>query len=226
MQEKEYLINDALRENEIYRDDWELNPVANDLYWFVDFFNIAFFKEQKVPTPVLTFERANVGTLGYYRIGINDFGVKNQINVNRLYLDRPLIECLETLVHEMTHSWEHIYLPEKERTNNWYHKKGFREKLYEIGIETDEKGMHQKVGDPFIHLLRQHGVSNPYKSEYVKGFPTGFFLVPPKKKKGKSKLIKYICNCNPARPIRSGRKDIKALCLDCGKLYEMDNSGL
>ena len=58
--------------NELGAMDWELNNMVWDLYWFVDLFNMVFFKETPVPVPALTFEKTNVNNLGYYRIGRNE----------------------------------------------------------------------------------------------------------------------------------------------------------
>jgi hypothetical protein len=208
-------INTDIRDNELATCDWALNPLAWELYWFVDLFNIAFFKGEPVPTPVLTFERSRVNSLGYYRIGFNDFAVKNQINLNRIYLDRPLYETLQTLVHEMVHSWEHIYVPEEKRTKNWYHTKAFRTKLAGIGILTDEKGCHLGIGDPFAHLLRQHAVSLNGEKRNLKGL----ILIPPTKKpKGKSKLKKWSCGC---QNVRVGKSEFYATCNLCGNRFEI-----
>ena len=40
--------------------DWGLNELAWELYWWADFFNIAFFKVQPVPVPVISFEKTRV----------------------------------------------------------------------------------------------------------------------------------------------------------------------
>lgn len=208
MQKRNHKINVAIMENEIETTEWELNDLAWTLYWFVDLFNIRFFPDTPVPIPALTFERTRVNNLGYYRLGLNDWAVKDQINLNRLYIDRPLSETLQTLVHEMVHSWEHIYVPDEKRTKNWYHTKAFRTKLADIGILTDEKGCHLAAGDPFVHLLRQHGVT----FEAPKLSPKGLILIPPKKKKGKSKLKKWSCGC---QNVRVGKAEFHATCDLC-----------
>ena len=53
------------------------------------------------------------------------------------------------------HSWEFTYIPEKDRTKSWYHAKGFRQKLEEFGILTDERGCHVglKKNGLFVYLL-------------------------------------------------------------------------
>ncbi len=215
MQKRCEQINIDIRENELSTCDWNLNPLAWELYWWIDFFNIAFFRRQPVPTPALTFERSRVNNLGFYRIGFNDFAVKNQINLNRIYLDRPINETLQTLVHEMVHSWEHIYVPKEKRTKNWYHTKAFKDKLKEIGILTNEKGCHIAVGDPFVHLLRQHGVSFEATKRNTKGM---IIIPPPAKPKGKSKLKKWSCGCQNARV---GKSEFHASCNLCGNQFEI-----
>ena len=192
-----------------------LNGLARDLYRFVDLFNIEFFKNQPVPTPELTFERSRVNTLGHCKTGFADLAVKDQINLNLLYIERPFNETLQTLAHEMVHSYEHIYVPEEKRTKNWYHTKAFRVKMAEIGILANEKGCHMGISDPFIHLLKQHGVS----FNGAKPNPMGLILIPPKKKpKGKSKLKKWSCGCQNARV---GKADFEATCDICGNKFEL-----
>ena len=209
-------VNIEIMANELDAMDWELNNMVWDLYWFVDLFNMVFFKDTPVPVPALTFEKTNVNNLGYYRIGRNDWAVKDQINLNRLYIDRPLHETLGTLLHEMVHSYEYIYIEEKKRTKNWYHTNAFREKLKSCGIHTDERGCHVAIGDPFKYILTRHGVSFEHDNLVKKG---GLVLIPPKpKKKGKSKLKKWSCGC---QNVRVGTKSFEATCKICGNDFEM-----
>lgn len=209
-------INVAIMENEIETKDWEMNRLASELYWWVDFFNIAFFKSDPIPTPVLTFERTRVNNLGYYRIGFNDFAVKNQININKLYINKPKSDVLQTLIHEMVHSWEHIYVPEKNRTKNWYHTKVFRSRLAKIGILADERGSHTAIGDPFVFLLKKHSVEFANKKKKT----GGMISIPPiTTPKGKSKLRKWTCNCQIAR---IGKAEFHATCNICGNQFKMN----
>ena len=209
-------VNIEIMENELDAMDWELNSLVWDLYWFVDLFNMVFFKETPVPIPALTFEKSRVNNLGFYRIGRNDFAVKDQINLNRLYIERPLYETLGTLLHEMVHSFEYIYIEESKRTKNWYHTNAFREKLKECGIHTDERGCHVAIGDPFRYILKRHGVDLNHGNMVQKG---GLVLVPPKeKKKGKSKLKKWSCGC---QNVRIGTSEFHATCNLCGNEFEL-----
>jgi hypothetical protein len=101
-------INIHIMENEKEAHDWELNTLASELYWWVDFFNIAFFMDQPVPVPAISFEKTKVSNLGHYVIGRNAFGIKENININRVHLKRPMWDLLATLIHEMTHTLSHF----------------------------------------------------------------------------------------------------------------------
>lgn len=214
-------INYELRQNELSATDWELNGLAWELYWWCDFFNIAFFKDQPAPIPVLTFEKSRITTLGHYRIGRNDFGVREQINLNKLHLHRPLWDILATLLHEMVHSWEYTYVDHEKRTKNWYHTKTFRNKLASFGILTNNKGQHVSIGGNFVYLLKQHGISFQSAVRYGTGDTDGgFFKLDPDKgkKKGSSKLKKWSCGCTN---VRVAIADFEAKCLKCGNDFEL-----
>lgn len=208
-------INIEIMENGLEAHDWELNNLIWELSWWVQLFNIAFFKEQPVPLPVLSFQKTRVTTLGHYRIGRNSFGVRENINLNKTHLNRPIWEILATLIHEMCHSWEYLYLPKEDRTKSWYHKKGFRLKLANFGILTDDRGCHMGLGDPFVHILRQHGITFDRKLE------AGKMIAIPKKPavKGRSKLKKWCCPCG--QNVRVGKKEFFATCDLCLDKFEL-----
>jgi hypothetical protein len=216
-------INIEIMENELSAMDWELNPLAYELYWFIDLFHATFFKDTPVPLPALTFEKARINNLGFYRLGLNDFAVKEQINLNRLHLDRPLWNILSTLFHELIHLYEYQYIPENKRTKGWYHGKAFRTKMEEFGIYCADNGAHIGINPKgkFVLLLVQHGVS--FKE--IPGFSmngSGSVIIPiePKAKvKGKSKLKKWSCGCQIAR---IGTCDFCATCDICGCNFELD----
>jgi hypothetical protein len=211
-------VNMEIMENELAAVDWELNPLAWELYWWVHAFQIRFFADEPMPIPALTFEKSRVTTLGHYRIGRNDFAVREQINLNKLHLNRPLWDILATLLHEMVHCWEYCHLPEKDRTKNWYHPKKFREKMQEFGIVCDEKGCHVGLirNGLFAWTLRQNAV----ELNSVPNYQTeGVVPIEPKKKpKGKSKLKKWSCGCTN---IRVAVQDFQAECLKCGNIFEL-----
>lgn len=218
----EKAVNEAIKENELTADDWALREFAEKLYHWVDLFNNDFFKDQPADLPVLTFERARVNNLGSYRIGRNDWGVKEQININQVYIERPLWDVLATLIHEMLHSWEYKYLPEEQRTKNWYHQKTFRLKLAEFGILCNEKGCHEGLiaEGKFMIYLKSHGVSFddlPDYQKYEEGSKLIFPIAPKKKAKGRSKLKKWSCGCTNIR----AAVQVNATCNECDNKFEL-----
>lgn len=207
-------INIEIMENELEAMDWPLHRLSCELYWWVDFFNLAFFKEQPVPVPALSFEKTTVRTLGHYVIGRNAFGVKENINLNRCHLRRPLWDLLATLLHELCHSWQALY---GTPSNSWFHNREFQDKMLSIGIICDSKGCHIGLADPFVYLLGRHGVSFDALPDQASA--DGMLKIPPKPKpKGESKLKKWTCGCTN---IRVAVQDLQAQCLKCGNRFEM-----
>jgi hypothetical protein len=189
---------------------WRLNELAWELYWWVDFFNITFFKKQPVPVPVISFEKTRVTNLGHYMAGRNAFGIKDSINLNRVHLNRPLWDILTTLLHAMTHCWQEMY---GKPSNSWFHNKQFQTKMLEFGIICNGKGCHLGAGDPFVSLLKKHGVVSNHTPE-----AGGIIKIPPNSKpKGKSKLKKWSCGCTN---IRVAIQDLEAKCLKCGNRFK------
>jgi len=204
-------INIAIMENEINAHDWVLNRLASELYWWIDFFNIAFFKNQPVPIPVISFKKTRVNNLGHYVIGRNAFGIRENININRIHLNRPLADILATLLHEMTHSWQAVC---GKPSKSWFHNREFVLKLNGFGIICDNKGRHTDIGDPFIFLLQKHGIrfsDNSGTKEMIS--PSS---VP--KPKGDSKLKKWQCACG--QKARVGKKEFHATCDLCSYKFK------
>ncbi len=184
------------------------NELVGELSWWVSTFQIMFFKNQPIPTPMLTFEKTRVNTLGSHRTRSDNGTARGQINLNGLHLDRPLWSILNTLLHEIVHLWEHTYVDAERRTKNWYHSKAFREKMLKIGIITDTKGCHIAVTDPFVFFLKKHGVEVPLPAN-----GDGTVQLPPlMKTKGQSKLKKWSCGCTN---VRVAVRNFQARCLKC-----------
>ena len=124
-------VKTALIDNVKYSHDWSLSTLAAELYWWVDFFNITFFKDQPVPVPVISLSKARITTRGHYRSEHNGFGVKETLVLNRTHLDQPMCETLATLLHELTHAWQTSY---GHPSTSWFHNQEFRQKLAAFGI--------------------------------------------------------------------------------------------
>jgi hypothetical protein len=188
--------------------EWELHDLTRKLLWWADIFNNAFFKDQPVPAPAISYKKTNLITLGHHVIGKGDFSLKE--NLSRVHLSRSLWEVLVIVMHEMTHAWQALF---GKPSNNWYHNQEFRRKMLECGIACNKAGCHHGVRDPFVSLLKKHGIVFNHPMD-----PEGLIKIPPgTKPKGKSKLKKWSCGCTN---IRVAVKDFQAKCLKCGNHFE------
>ena len=199
-------ISVAIMENGKGSLDWALCSLSSELYWWTEFFNIAFFRTEPVKMPILSFEKKSVKNLGHYVNGRNGFGIKENININRCHLNRPLWEILSTLLHEMCHSWQNLY---GKPSSSWFHNKEFTLKLSDMGVIVNNRGHHMWVADPFAFFLEKHGIKFGYPRN-----SEGIIWVPQKSKpKGRSKLKKWRCSCG--QTARVGKKEFFADCTLC-----------
>jgi len=186
---------------------WMLNDLLWEIYWWFDFFNIAFFKAQPVPPPPISCKKENL-TLGHHIVGHGDFDSKQ--NCYKVHLCRPLWEILVISCHEMTHAWQALF---GKPSNSWYHNKEFCCKMMECGIACDKSGRDYGIKDPFAFILNRHGIVLNYLTD-----SNGLIRIPPiTKPKGKSKLKKWSCGCTN---VRVAVKDFQAKCIRCGNDFE------
>jgi len=197
-------ITIAIRKNTSQAQDWALSALASRLYEWIDIFNAELFKDQPIKVPVISFEKTRVNTLGKYKSGRNAFGVMESINLNRVHLNRPFADILSTLLHEMIHSWQAAF---GKPSIGWFHNKEFQAKLSSFGISCDNKGCHLSVEDPFVSLLKRHGISFGPKADSKRMIEVAPFP------NGRSKLKKWQCFCG--QKARVGKKEFYATCDLC-----------
>lgn len=105
-----------------------------------DFYNEALFAGQ-LPQCLLTFQRQKK-TFGYYsknRFGRRDGAKTDEIALNPEYFAVvPMIEVLQTMVHEMTHLWqEHFGKPSR----SCYHNSQWANKMESVGLMPSDTGL-------------------------------------------------------------------------------------
>ena len=150
--------NTKIKEHEIQTNEWEFSELAKELYGWFDRFNNRFF-ENKLKTPVISFERRGVRNLGHFVLNRNALGLKWNININRQYLSLPLLDTLATLLHELLHQWQQEFGKKKQkRSYNNYHNVEFREKARAVGLPSNERGIGLGYYEPFLSFLSEHGV--------------------------------------------------------------------
>lgn len=212
---------------------WKHKEAAQDLYSMGDVFRTYLFSpknpgDYEMPPVLVGVEPMRYQTLAAYYLVENPVGLKYQISLNSLYIDRPKWELYETLAHEMLHLYQENH-PDLPSCKGGYHNTNFIELAEEIGLHPAlGTGCHLKPADgQFERLMERYGVNRP---GYAKELP------PPDldgkwkywwddnrgKKKGASTLLKYVCDCNPPYNIRTGRKDLMALCLICNGVFKLE----
>ena len=150
--------NMAIKENEIRTKESRFLDLSEELYIWFDRFNERFF-DNTLKTPVISIERTRVNTLGHFVVDRNPFGLKWNINLNRLYMALPLDDILSILLHKKSHLRQQEFGKKKGKNPlNNYHNKEFRIKAKLLGIPSDESGMTLYYQNPFFSFLRDHGV--------------------------------------------------------------------
>jgi len=203
-------INLSLREHQAGAKEWEHQRQAAALHQWAERMVLEFKLE--VPVPCLMIEGLR-RRYGHFRCGRNGFGLVDEIALDQVHLaSDPYAETLDTLLHELLHSWQRRHGRPGRRN---YHNREFRRKALSLGLSIDARGCGGYApGDtPFVNLLRRYGVEVPLRE-----------ILPqrPAARVG-SKLKLYVCGCGVR--VRVGRSSFNARCLDCGGRFELVSSG-
>ena len=189
----------------------DLDHLVYEIYWFIDFFNTAFFKIHRVSVPILCFEFNRRKSLGHYPVEGKTYGEGKNINIYKINPHQNLWEILATVLHLMVHTWQNH---RGQLNKSGFHNTEFRAKMAEFGIQCNKNGCHTGLGDPFVFLVKKHGVVFNHSVDL-----NGIIKIPPiVRPKGKSKLKKWTCGCTN---IRVAVKSFEAKCLNCGNKFEL-----
>jgi DNA repair photolyase len=171
-----------------------------------------------LPLPALSWDKAHWRTLAWY-MEKDGLALKHRINLNSLHADRPLSEILRSLAHELCHCWQQVYgkppKPSSVRDHN-YHNAEFRQRMQEIGIPCNKRGVSLGMEQPFVGFLKELGVEAdtlPFKQENDES-PA----------RPGSRLKPWSCGCTRVWA-SSGIVAIVA-CLKCGKLFQPQSNHL
>jgi hypothetical protein len=192
-----------------------------------DFLNQELFSGCKLPDLLVTFQR-HAKSRGYFaaerfhgRVAKDSVAHELALNPDG-FVNRNDESILSTLVHEMTHVWQHTHGKVPRRG---YHDKEWAGKMKEIGLwpsttgEPDGKETGQKVS----HCIVADGA---YARAYQKLAATGFQLNwqsqpeadRKKRQAGRESKTKY--SCPVCRTNAWAKPGCKLICGDC---YESDN---
>ena len=130
-------------------------------------------------------------TLGWYGNGLwDDSGTPTaEINICAESLDRPVLEVLETLVHEMVHA-ANCADGIKDHSGNSYHNKAFRDRCHSVGLTCDKVDKH---GWALTGLTPE--LAKELKALKVNKKAFEMARLPMQKKKQPPRLIKLQCPC-------------------------------
>lgn len=142
----------------------------------------------------------------------------HEISLNPDLLERPVIESMGTLVHEMVHQWQQEYGTPPRRC---YHNREWAAKMEEVGLipsETGEPG-GRKTGQKITHYIglsgRFHKAFDSMPKEYLIPWRSG--RPAPSKGTTKNNKTKYLCGkCGSAL---WGKDSLQVLCLECGEPF-------
>jgi hypothetical protein len=137
-----------------------------------DFFNAELFADV-LPACLITLQRQK-RTQGYFsadRFTNRDGTRVDEIAMNPSYFAvQSIMECLQTLVHEMGHSWQsHFGSPGRTR----YHNKEWADKMQNIGLMPSDTGRPggKKTGDCMSDYVIPGGpFERAYKQLITKNF--------------------------------------------------------
>lgn len=172
-----------------------------------------FIVEFKLDIPVVTLcvDQLPTTRYGHYRNGHNGFGLRGEIAINDRYLNgkRQMWEVLGTLLHELLHAWQEIHGTPGKRN---HHNAELREKARELGLIIDRRGVTgYEAGSPFKDFIRRFGIEAPAHEVAPAAHRPA----------SRSKLKKWSCGCTN---VRVAVTTFKALCLNCGKEFTLDET--
>ncbi|WPO84636.1 SprT-like domain-containing protein (plasmid) [Chryseobacterium sp. JJR-5R] len=137
------------------------------LFQFIyDHFNHTLYNNE-LPSCMIVITRKN-RTFGYYssKRWVNKENIEtDELAINPMFFSKyPLIEMLQTVVHEMCHLWQNHFGKESRRT---YHNKEWGNKMVSIGLMPSNTGNpgckktgQQMMEYPFIETCKSL-VKNP-----------------------------------------------------------------
>jgi hypothetical protein len=182
-----------------------------------DHFNTALF-EGSLPDVFITYQR-KAHSFGYFAAdrfsGRIDKSGNHELALNPDgFINQTDEQVCQTLVHEMTHVWQHVHGKPAARG---YHNKEWAAKMKSIGLQPSSTGMvdGKETGQKMMDYIIPDG---PFTKTYATLAATGWKLNlqsahRPGQKRGTNSKTKFTCsNCGQNA---WGKPDLAILCMDC-----------
>jgi len=159
-----------------------------------------------------------------------------------MFMQFPLIEICQTIVHEMVHGWQYHY---GEASRAGYHNKEWSVKMQEVGLMPSHNGKvggkktGQQMADypilnsPFMEATEELLTGEIFTGLYLEVNPAlsnllttevkptsfdeikDFVISQPKPLAKPKSKVKYSCSCSNVW----GKRNLSLTCNNCGELY-------
>ena len=182
-----------------------------------NYFRVELFRSE-VPHCLITLPQTSDRVMGYFspsRFERKTGRETDELAMNPAHLrNRPLMEVLSTLVHEMCHVWQHHKgKPGRGR----YHNRQWGTKMKEVGLQPSHTGKPggRETGDHMTHYIVAGG---QFEVQARRLIASGF-------------KISWASDLLPVRPTRAkytcpgcgvnvwGKPNLKITCGDCQKRF-------
>lgn len=180
------------------------------------FFNGRLF-DGELPVCLITIQRSR-SAHGYFWGDMvatrHGEGTIDEIMMNGITMSREPAVVISTLVHEMTHVWQHHF---GKPAKGGYHNKEWAKKMHEVGLipSTTAAEGGAETGKQVSHYIDPDGHFSVFVEEFLKEHDIDWHLLaaPVKEKKKDLSKVKHTC---PECDMKVwGKLGIKVFCEDC-----------
>ena len=187
-----------------------------------DYFNEKLW-DSRLPPVILTFSIKNKKTMGYHyadKWSCPETGATaTEIALNPDYLtDRPLVDVLSTLVHEMAHHWQYRFA---DRPRAGYHDRQWGAHMKSIGLHPSNTGQPggKETGQGMSHYIIQDG---PYAMAFRSlpdeaALPWVAAFADKRREVKRPSKVSYYCGCRRFQA-KAGLSEV--ICGICGEEFE------
>ncbi len=195
------------------------NKTYTSLNAAFNFFNTELFGGE-LPHCLITLQR-HKGALGYCSKNrfknTSNSEEHDEIALNPVHLNRPVINVLSTLVHEMVHSWQFNY---GKASRNGYHNREWADKMWKVGLiptTTGEAG-GKETGQRVTHMIKEGGLFDQAASNFLLNHTVDLYQDTINENSRKKLKIKYTC---PKCHLNMwGKPDALVACVSCKEIMK------
>lgn len=203
-----------------------LSVVIKELHKAFDCLNKEFYGNS-LPQVIITIQsKGKRNSLGWFTTGkVWEDGTqeKHEINISAEYANRDFIEIMKTLHHEMIHLYCAVNNIKDTSRGGSYHNTNFKRVSEEHGFYYKENAFDKRAGWTFSSLTDE-SIDRINKFDINKEVFSlkryDFSANEEGKKKSKSNIIKWQCECGQI--VRSSKDGLNIICGDCGTKFKKE----